>query len=133
MPDSRTEALRLAVGLFVTDSRFVAPRPPTPEEAVEAAGRFNAFLAGETPKPDVSAAPSAPAVPVGESITPDHIVCLDDGERLQVLSRHIRKLGYASPAEYRNRWGLPSDYPMVAPNYAKKRSQIARNLGLGKR
>jgi predicted transcriptional regulator len=74
---------------------------------------------------------SEPAVPVEESIQPDYIVCLEDGRHLKMLKRHLRTAYGMDPAQYRERWGLPSDYPMVAPNYVKRRSDIAKHIGLG--
>ena len=72
-----------------------------------------------------------PAVPVKKSITPDYIVCLEDGKRFKSLKRHLRTHYNIDPDEYRRKWGLPSDYPMVAPNYAKARSDLAKVMGLG--
>jgi predicted transcriptional regulator len=72
-----------------------------------------------------------PAVPVKKSITPDYIVCLDDGKKFKSLKRHLRTTYDMSPDQYRAKWGLPSDYPMVAPNYAKTRSELAKTMGLG--
>lgn len=81
---------------------------------------------------DVSrAGPRAPAVPVEKSVTPDYIVCLEDGKKLKMLKRYLRTRFDLSPEEYRRRWGLPADYPMTAPNYAKSRSQLAKDIGLG--
>lgn len=74
-----------------------------------------------------------PAVPVKRSITPDHIICLEDGKKLKMLKRYLRTAYNLSPEEYRMKWGLPADYPMVAPNYAKQRSAFAKQIGLGKR
>ena len=74
-----------------------------------------------------------PAVPVKKSVTPDYIVCLEDGKKLKMLKRYLRTNYNMSPEEYRAKWNLPSDYPMVAPNYSKKRSQHAKKIGLGKR
>ena len=73
----------------------------------------------------------APAVPIKDSITPDYLICLEDGKKLKMLKRHLNAAYGMSPDEYRSRWGLPSDYPMVAPDYAKKRSQLAKDIGLG--
>jgi len=70
-------------------------------------------------------------VPVKKSVMPDYIVCLEDGKKLKMLKRHLKSAYNLSPDQYRDRWGLPPDYPMVAPNYAKQRSQLARDLGLG--
>lgn len=74
-----------------------------------------------------------PAVPIKKSIMPDYIVCLEDGKKLKMLKRHLKTAYDMSPEEYRERWGLPADYPMVAPEYAKKRSALAKDIGLGKR
>jgi len=73
-----------------------------------------------------------PAVPIKESVQPDYIVCLEDGRKLKMLKRHLKNAYNMTPDGYRERWGLPSNYPMVAPNYAKKRSMIAKTIGLGK-
>jgi predicted transcriptional regulator len=72
-----------------------------------------------------------PAVPVKRSITPDHIVCLEDGKKFKSLKRHLRSQYDMTPERYREKWGLPPDYPMVAPNYAAARSQLAKQMGLG--
>jgi predicted transcriptional regulator len=72
-----------------------------------------------------------PAVPIKKSITPDYIICLEDGKKLKMLKRHIKTRYDLTPDEYRERWGLPSDYPMVAPNYASQRSALAKKIGLG--
>jgi predicted transcriptional regulator len=74
-----------------------------------------------------------PAVPVKKSITPDYLICLEDGKKLKMLKRHLKTAYNMSPEEYRDKWGLSVDYPMVAPNYAKKRSKLAKDIGLGKR
>ena len=74
-----------------------------------------------------------PAVSVKKSITPDYIVCLEDGKKLKMLKRHLKTAYDMTPEEYRERWALPADYPMVAPNYAKQRSRLAKEIGLGTR
>lgn len=74
-----------------------------------------------------------PAVPVNRSLHDDYIICLEDGKQFKSLKRHLSSHYQMSPEEYREKWGLPYDYPMVAPNYAKKRSQLARDLGLGRK
>ena len=74
-----------------------------------------------------------PAVPVNKSIMPDYIVCLEDGKEFKSLKRHLRTHYQLSPAEYREKWKLPHDYPMVAPNYARARSELAKKMGLGTR
>ena len=78
--------------------------------------------AGERPRP---------AVPAKKSVFPDYIVCLEDGKKLKMLKRHLKTAYNMSPEAYRERWGLPADYPMVAPNYAKHRSSLAKKIGLG--
>ena len=72
-----------------------------------------------------------PAVAIKKSISPDYIVCLEDGKKLKMLKRHLKTAYNLTPDEYRKRWGLPPDYPMVAPNYAKHRSNLAKKIGLG--
>jgi predicted transcriptional regulator len=74
-----------------------------------------------------------PAVSVKRSIHADYIICLEDGKKLKMLKRHLKTAYNMTPEEYRERWGLPSDYPMVAPNYARQRSKLAKEIGLGTR
>lgn len=74
-----------------------------------------------------------PAVPVKRSVFPDYIVCLEDGKKLKMLKRHLQSAYGMTPEQYRERWGLPTDYPMVAPNYAERRSTLAREIGLGRK
>ncbi|KTR02991.1 transcriptional regulator [Aureimonas ureilytica] len=80
-----------------------------------------------------AAAPVVPAVPIRKSITPDHLISLEDGRSYKSLKRHLKVQYGMTPEEYRAKWGLPSDYPMVAPNYAAKRSQVALQTGLGRK
>jgi len=72
-----------------------------------------------------------PAVPIKKSVTPDYIICLEDGKKFKSLKRHLRTQYNLSPEDYRAKWGLPADYPMVAPNYAAARSSLAKSMGLG--
>jgi predicted transcriptional regulator len=72
-----------------------------------------------------------PAVTIRRSVTPDYIVCLEDGKKLKMLKRHLRTAYNMTPEEYRHKWGLPADYPMVSPNYARQRSVLAKKIGLG--
>ena len=74
-----------------------------------------------------------PAVPIRRSVTPDFIICLEDGKKLKMLKRHLKTAYNMTPEQYRERWGLPADYPMVAPNYAAQRSKLAKQIGLGTR
>jgi predicted transcriptional regulator len=80
----------------------------------------------ETAKP-------TPAVPIKQSVRPEFIICLEDGKKLKMLKRHLTTAYKMTPAQYRARWGLPADYPMVAPNYAKVRSSLAKQIGLGRK
>lgn len=82
------------------------------------------------PKP-AEAVELKPAVPVRKSITPDYIICLEDGKKFKSLKRHLRTHYDLSPEQYREKWGLPADYPMVAPSYAEARSSLAKKIGLG--
>ncbi|MBL8666232.1 MAG: MucR family transcriptional regulator [Rhodospirillales bacterium] len=83
----------------------------------------------------VEAPPSVPkpAAPVRKSVTPDYIICLEDGKKLKMLKRHLRTTYNMTPEEYRAKWSLPPDYPMVAPNYARQRSDFAKRIGLGRK
>lgn len=78
-----------------------------------------------------AAAPPRPAAPPRKSVFDDHIICLEDGKKFKSLKRHLRTHYNLTPAQYREKWGLPADYPMVAPNYARARSRLARQMGLG--
>ncbi len=81
----------------------------------------------------VAMEPAKPAVSVKKSITNDYIICLEDGKKFKSLKRHLRTAYNMSPEQYREKWGLPQDYPMVAPNYAEARSQLAKQMGLGQK
>ncbi len=83
--------------------------------------------------PEEPAPKPTPVVPIKQSVTPEYIVCLEDGRKQKMLKRHLKTAHSMSPDEYRERWGLPPDYPMVAPNYAKRRSQLAKKIGLGRK
>jgi predicted transcriptional regulator len=91
----------------------------------EAAGAgANGTRDGESPKPPVN---------IRKTITPDYLICLEDGKKFKSLKRHLRTQFKLSPEQYREKWGLPPDYPMVAPNYANSRSQLAKTMGLGRK
>ncbi|MBT5416313.1 MAG: MucR family transcriptional regulator [Rhodospirillaceae bacterium] len=100
------------------------------EETIEAVHDSLCAL-GAAAEPAVPAL--TPAVPISASIRPDYLVCLENGRRFRSLKRHLRTAHGLTPEEYRARWGLPPDYPMVAPNYARLRSDLARTIGLGRR
>ena len=128
---SSGEILRMTadiVSAYVGKSNLPAQQLPDVINAV-----FNSLsgLQHGTPEP-IQEAPK-PAVPIRRSITPEHIICLEDGKKLRMLKRHLRTTYNMTPSEYRAKWGLPADYPMVAPNYAKQRSEFAKRIGLGRR
>ena len=91
-----------------------------------------ALTAVGTANAEVEATELVPAVPVKKSVTPNFIICLEDGKKLKMLKRYLRSRYDMSPEEYRRKWGLPADYPMVAPAYAARRSAFAKQIGLGR-
>jgi predicted transcriptional regulator len=92
---------------------------------------YGALLKVSSGHGEASAEPSKPAVPVKKSMTSEYLVCLEDGKKFKSLKRHLRSQYNMTPEQYREKWGLPPDYPMVAPNYAVARSQLAKKMGLG--
>ncbi|MCX8502218.1 MAG: MucR family transcriptional regulator [Alphaproteobacteria bacterium] len=84
------------------------------------------------PQAETRAEPQKPAISIKKSVQPDFLICLEDGKKLKMLKRHLRTMYNMSPDEYRAKWGLPPDYPMVAENYANQRSAFAKQIGLGK-
>ena len=106
---------------------------PTPASDLPALiGQIHAaLLRVSTGRTEVPLEPAKPAVPVKKSMTADYLVCLEDGKRFKSLKRHLRTQYNMTPEQYREKWGLPADYPMVAPNYAVARSQLAKQMGLG--
>jgi predicted transcriptional regulator len=115
------------VSAFVSNNSRPASELPALLGSVHAALNAVAHDAGQP----VAEEPKAPAVPIKKSVQPDYIVCLDDGKRFKSLKRHLRTTYNLTPEQYRAKWGLPSSYPMVAPNYAATRSELAKRLGLG--
>jgi predicted transcriptional regulator len=127
---SGEELLRLGAGIvaaYVSRNAVAADAVPdiirTVHQALE--GLSRGFHAAPEEKPK-------PAVPVGRSVQHDYIVCLEDGKKLKMLKRYLRSRYNMSPDDYRRRWGLPPDYPMVAPAYAARRSDFAKQIGLGR-
>jgi predicted transcriptional regulator len=111
---------------------FVSKNQTTPAELPALIQAVHRALTGVSVAPAEPEPRKEPAVPIRRSITPDHIVCLEDGKTFKSLKRHLRTKYDLSPEDYRAKWGLPKDYPMVAPNYAAARSALAKNMGLGK-
>lgn len=103
-----------------------------PKLITEVHAALKAVEAGGVGRPP-DAAPLVPAVSIRKSVAPDFIICLEDGKRFKSLKRHLRSSFDLSPDQYRAKWGLPADYPMVAPNYAVTRSRLAKDNGLGRR
>lgn len=127
---NRSELIRLTtsiVAAYVRHSTLPAGMLAGLIESV-----FGALSGAVDPQPAQSAEKPQPAVPVGRSIRPDHIVCLEDGKKLKMLKRHLWSRYRMTPDEYRRKWELPTDYPMVAPDYAKQRSYLAKKIGLGR-
>ncbi|MGE0271512.1 MAG: MucR family transcriptional regulator [Alphaproteobacteria bacterium] len=94
---------------------------------------FGALSRSDVGRNNVAIQVRRPAVPVRQSITPDFLICLEDGRKIKMLKRHLRATYKLTPDEYRAKWGLPSDYPMVAPNYSGFRSKFAKKIGLGRK
>ena len=116
------------VAAFVSNNPLPKSELPALIHAVHSA--VERLAAGpESAPPQIEA--KAPAVSIRRSITPDFLICLDDGRRFKTLRRHLAGLGL-TPTQYREKWNLPSDYPMVAPNYAAQRSAMAKKIGLGR-
>lgn len=127
--DTRNDLVEMAADIV---SAYVSANQVPPSEIPALIRTVYASLqqiAGSSPVTVASA--QEPAVPVKKSITPDYIVCLEDGKKFKSLKRHLRTKYSMTPDEYRTKWGLPHDYPMVAPNYAKERSNLAKRMGLG--
>ena len=105
---------------------------PTTQLAEVINAVYHSLKGLEGPTPEPVPEPAKPAVPIRKSITPDYLICLEDGKKLKMLKRHLRSTYNMTPDEYRARWGLAPDYPMVAPNYAEQRSAFAKKIGLGR-
>ena len=123
--DSLIELTAEIVAAYVSNNRVGAA------DVSDLIGRVHMALQG-TASEQQEAEPLTPAAPIKRSVTADYIVCLEDGKRFKSLKRHL-KTHDLSPAGYREKWGLPADYPMVAPNYARARSDLARQMGLGQK
>jgi predicted transcriptional regulator len=111
-------------------SAHVANNSVTPDALPSLIQDVYRTLAGVGREPPAADKPQ-PAVPIKKSVFADHIICLEDGKKLKMLKRHLKTAYNMTPEQYRERWGLPSDYPMVAPSYAKHRSSLAKKIGLG--
>ena len=124
------DVLRMAVDIV---SAYVANNTVPAGQVPEVINMVYNSLTSLDGGAEATAEPAKPAISVRRSITPEYIVCLDDGKKLKMLKRHLRAAYDMSPEEYRAKWGLPADYPMVAPNYAAQRSAFAKKIGLGRK
>ena len=112
-------------------SAYVSNNAVPSEELPQLIQRVHSTLTSLSDAEQAKTEVPKPVVPINKSITPDYIICLEDGKRLKMLKRHLKTAYNMTPEEYRDRWGLPTTYPMVAPNYAKQRSKLAKEIGLG--
>lgn len=128
---SRDDVLRMAVDVVAA---YVSNNQISSGQIAEVINSVYGSLMGLDGTPvDAAAELQKPATSIRKSVTPDYIICLEDGKKLKMLKRHLRTTYNLTPEEYRTKWGLPPDYPMVAPNYARQRSQFAKNIGLGRK
>ncbi len=128
---SHAEILRMTtdiVSAYVSHNELSGLQIPDVIRSVY--GTLNAQRAGDG---SGGQEPLKPAVSIRRSVTPDYIICLEDGKKLKMLKRHLRTTYNLTPEEYRAKWGLPADYPMVSPNYAAQRSAFAKKIGLGRK
>ena len=125
--DLRRLAAEIVAAYVGANSVSAAQLPDIIRSVVDAL----ASLDGQAEAPKAEAL--KPAVSIRKSITPDYLICLEDGKKLKMLKRHLRATYDMSPQDYREKWGLPADYPMVAPNYAARRSEFAKQIGLGRK
>jgi len=128
---AKDDILRMAVDVVAAYvSKNPLPAAQIPEIIQTVYSSLSNLDAGA---PEVKPEAPRPAVPVRKSVTPDYIICLEDGKKLKMLKRHLRTTYNMTPDEYRAKWGLAADYPMVAPNYASQRSEFAKKIGLGRK
>jgi len=127
MEDNRISIVADVVSAYVSNNSVAAADLPALIADVHAS--FNRIVNGE-PAEEPATKP-VPAVPVKKSVTADYIFCLEDGKKFKSLKRHLSSNYGMTPEDYREKWSLPADYPMVAPNYAKSRSELAKQMGLG--
>ena len=129
--ESETDVLRLTakiISAHIGNNQVAVDALPQLIQSVH-----RSLATAGTAEPTLSPAPLTPAVPIRRSVFPDHIVCLEDGKKLKMLKRYLQTSYGMTPQQYRAKWGLPADYPMVAPNYASHRSSLAKQIGLGRK
>ena len=127
----QNEILRMAVDIV---SAYVGNNTVATDQVPDVISSVYASLSSlDGLQSEANAEPLKPAVSVRRSVNPDYIVCLEDGKKLKMLKRHLRAAYNMTPDDYRAKWGLPADYPMVAPNYSSQRSEFAKKIGLGRK
>jgi predicted transcriptional regulator len=131
MSESIEESRLLEMTAQIVAAHVAHNRVP-PESLPDLIRTVHSSLAGMG-KPVESAEKQHPAVPVKKSVFPDFVICLEDGKKLKMLKRHLARHYNLTPEQYREKWGLPREYPMVAPNYAERRSALAKQIGLGRK
>ncbi|OOL17699.1 MucR family transcriptional regulator [Bombella intestini] len=129
--ETETQALRQLTAQIVT--AYVSSHDVAAEALPDLVRSVHGALADAGVAAEAEPEKPVPAVPPRKSVFPDYIICLEDGKKLKLLRRHLKTAYNMTPQEYRERWGLPPEYPMVAPNYANHRSSLARRIGLGRR
>ena len=132
MADEQLSKLHITELTTEVVSAYVSNNPISSGDLPELMQSVHAQLS-QLSDANVEAERPDPAVPIKKSITNDYIICLEDGAKLKMLKRYLRTRHNLTPEEYRARWGLPADYPMVAPEYANRRSKFAKEIGLGKK
>ncbi|MGO4407551.1 MucR family transcriptional regulator [Bosea sp. RAF48] len=132
MPDSNTELLSLSAMVVAA---YVQHNSLPQSDLAGLIQQTHTALTGlgKASEPILEEVKLVPAVPIKKSITPDWLICLEDGKKFKSLRRHLTSKFGLTPAQYRAKWGLPSDYPMVAPNYSEARAKLAKSLGLGRK
>lgn len=128
---SRDDVLRMAVDVvaaYLSNNQVATSQIPDIINSV-----FNSLNSLDVQATEAPVEAPKPATSIRKSVTPDYIICLEDGKKLKMLKRHLRTNYNMTPEEYRAKWNLPPDYPMVAPNYAKQRSEFAKKIGLGRK
>jgi len=128
-PPNRADLLKMTAQIAAA---YVGKNPVASSQLPEVIRAVYASMAG-LDSPAMPAGSPKPAIAVKKSITPEYIICLEDGKKLKMLKRHLRTAYGMTPEQYRQKWGLPADYPMVAPNYAEQRSAFAKKIGLGRK
>ncbi len=129
--ETEMQDLRQLTAQIIT--AYVSSHDVAPEALPDLVRSVHGALASAGLPTEVEPEKPIPAVPPRKSVFPDYIICLEDGKKLKLLRRHLKTAYNMTPQEYRERWGLPAEYPMVAPNYANHRSSLARRIGLGRR